>query len=133
MNADGYVTDYGNQWEEITGLTRDQTFNRKFLDAVHPDDVAEFVRALKEDIAAAKSLYVEYRVRDRDGEYIWMRAQAKPVFRPDGTVLRYYGCTDNIQELKRLQGRIFELESGVMDGNSLPKPDPFGDGLQPIS
>jgi diguanylate cyclase (GGDEF)-like protein/PAS domain S-box-containing protein len=71
----------------LTGWEPKETMQRGFSDMVHPDDLPK-VEALVEDLRkGAESATIEYRIRKRTGEYVWVEGGFR-VFGHPGTGLR---------------------------------------------
>ena len=69
---------------------------------VHPDDRAS--RFARWDEARRGGAYeCEYRMRRRDGEYRWFLGRALAIRDATGQVVRWYGCTTDIHDLKMAQ------------------------------
>ena len=78
---------------------------------VHPDDRAGLDQALAEYLAGTRARYdIEYRIRHRDGHWIWLQSRGKVVERSaDGAALRMLGTRMDISERKQAEARIAHL------------------------
>jgi len=82
-----------------------------WLDNVHPDDRPE-VEKLWQCVfdGSVDTFHAEYRFRDTDGGYRWLRNTGTVVYRtPEGRPLLYVGADSDISELKATQGRLADL------------------------
>jgi len=102
MDAEGNNLDTSSRWTEITGLSKEQTRNRGWLEALHPDDIEPTMNALREALRSGKHIDVEYRVKRIDLEWRWMRSRGSPRLGPPGEILRWYGSVEDIDARKRM-------------------------------
>lgn len=81
-----------------------------WTDNLHPDDAARVRRILQEHLAGQRVRFVaEYRLRNRNGHYIWVRDQGSVSERDArGAPVRVVGMVQDVTEQKMLQ---FELEA----------------------
>lgn len=118
-----YATIYvGPQIQQILGYAPEEFMNHKmFIDEIlHPED-RQRIQDYTEDVRARRGLYsIEYRVRDRWGEYRWFRDEAVLVRGPSDEALAWHGVIVEITGLKRSQHRDraasrvkVEQESGI--------------------
>ncbi len=118
-----YATIYVSpQIEQILGYTPQQFTNHKsFIEKImHPQDwqrVQEYTENVRERRGFAS---VEYRIRDRWGEYRWFRDEMVLVRGPSNKPLAWHGVIVEITGLKRSQERDravsrvkVEQESGI--------------------
>ena len=61
----------------MTGWQPDELLDHTFHDVVHPDDVAIVEATLKRLTAGADGCTCEYRVRKRNGDYLWAEASVR--------------------------------------------------------
>ena len=59
-------------------------FAEQSMDLVHPDDVAPFTQALNGLYATGGSATILYRVRHKDGHYVWIEANARRMPKNEG-------------------------------------------------
>ncbi len=97
---------------------------------IHPDDVIEAGRRLVDHLKAKTPLYeCEYRLRRRDGSYIWTLVRGKVVARdPDGRAQRMVGTQIDIERRKVAEQQIAHMAThDVLTG--LPNRALFRDRL----
>jgi PAS domain S-box-containing protein len=90
---------YGYSAEEV--CAEDDTW----LGNVHPDDRARVERAFEELFTKKKRYDVEYRIRRKDGTWIWLHDRSVATYEKDG---RWYadGVFSEITERKRMEEEL---------------------------
>ncbi|WP_436909119.1 PAS domain S-box protein [Halosimplex marinum] len=117
-------------YEEIYGrpvaeLDEDPT---AFVEAVHPDDRADYeadVERLIADVEAGdpEAAYEgEYRI-ERDGERRWVSVTRFPVENADGTVDRIVGRVQDVTERRRREREYEQIFDGVNDAITVFDPE----------
>ncbi|MDR3387368.1 MAG: EAL domain-containing protein [Rudaea sp.] len=86
--------------DQLVGGRREETVSTEQWreQAVHPDDLPQVQQRLREHIQGRSNFFEsEHRVRNVDGEWIWVLSRAKAVERDaDGKALRVCGTARNI-------------------------------------
>jgi PAS domain S-box-containing protein len=85
-------------WYEITGQTPETGLGFGWVEAIHPEDRK---RAREEFVLANSRLEpfrLEYRLRQKDGEYLWVIDSAAPRLGPGRQFLGYIGSVIDITE-----------------------------------
>ena len=91
--------------------------------AIHPDDLGTLMDTWLRLLASGESGEEAARLRRFDGVYRWFLFRAVPVHDAQGKIVRWYGTTTDIEELKRAEAllaaetRTLEMIAG---GASLP-------------
>jgi PAS domain S-box-containing protein len=98
MDAEGNNLQLSSQWEQITGLCKEQTRNLGWLQALHSDDVEPTMNALHEALHTGHPIDIEYRVKSVGGMWRWMRSRGSPRRGPLGEIIRWYGTVEDIDE-----------------------------------
>ena len=81
-DARGQLEWCNDRWYDVTGLTVEQTLREKgALEAVHPDDREVLFAHWERALATSSMTELEYRIRDRAGEYRWYLARVTPVWK----------------------------------------------------
>ena len=91
-------------YEEVWGRTVQSVYDdpTSFLDAVHPDDVAEVAAAMMR-VSQGIASRIEYRVRRPDGSVRWVWSRGFPVHDANGCVYRVVGTTEDITGRKQAE------------------------------
>lgn len=118
----GNIIEFGPRWTELVGFTAEETLGHGWLNAVHPDDARAVLPVWQHSLATGTPADVEYRIRCRDGSYLWMRARAAARRDSAGLITRWYGTLEDIDERKRVEAALREseefsrsiLESGIV-------------------
>jgi PAS domain S-box-containing protein len=100
-------------WHEYTGLSPEESQGWGWQGAFHPEDLPPLMEKWRKMLVSGESDEIEARLRRHDGVYRWflIRAQA---FRDDsGKIVRWYGTSTDIEDLKRAEEalRARELDS----------------------
>jgi len=103
-NPDGSADFLNRNFREYTGLSLEQGLGWGWMNAFHPDDrLREEWRAA---LAAGKPFEKEARLRRADGQYRWFLIRAVPLRDEQGNVVKWYGTTSDIEDLKRGEDRV---------------------------
>lgn len=111
-----YVSD---SWYERMGYGPGEVSGQQSIwwDLIHPDDAPKAQVAKEEHLKGATPFYkTEYRMRKKDGDYIWFEVRGKAIKEKDGRLRRFAGSMIDITEKKnyelRLHESYHELKSG---------------------
>lgn len=123
----------GEHWVRMLGRDpKSFTLTREEHNALtHPDDRERMIEAYRIQIAAARPVDVEYRMRHADGRYIWIHSRGRllhdaknvPV-RMIGTVVEITGRKANAERLEKRAMEATLLHEGVnlaAEAASLPE------------
>jgi len=90
-------------WEKLTGQTREQYSGFGYLDVVHPVDKPLVLKAEQSSLRNKTAYQIQFRVRQRNGSYSYVRSQGAPVCDDDGNVREWVGSISNIDEKRRAE------------------------------
>ncbi|MFD2785585.1 PAS domain-containing protein [Hymenobacter rubripertinctus] len=103
------VRDYFNpRWLEFTGRPVEQSLNKGWQQAVHPDDRERVVGRWEEAIAAGQPFQIEYRLRRHDGHYRWLLMRGLPRHDERGQLTMWVGAGTDIHDQKLLVQELLE-------------------------
>ncbi len=118
--ADGYHEYYNNHWHTYTGKSFDDTKGDQWSSILHPDDKARAEHTWQNSLETGELYEIEYRLRDKTGEYKWFLARALPIKNRYGFIKRWFGtCTDIHEQKLLLEAQIFLAEAGKVLSSSL--------------
>lgn len=96
-DTNGYFRRLNREWEKVLGYRLEELEGRRFLDLVHPDDVAATLAAIGELEANKQVLNFTNRYRCKDGSYRWIEWRSVP---SDTDI---YAAARDITDRKRVQ------------------------------
>jgi PAS domain S-box-containing protein len=97
-------SDFNNQrWLEYTGLSADQAEGWGYTDVIHPDDYERLIPKWAAAFATGELIEDEARLRRADGQYRWFLHRAVPLRDEEGSILKWYGTSTDIEDLKRAE------------------------------
>jgi PAS domain S-box-containing protein len=77
-----------------------------YLDVVHEEDRKDVEAALARAIQSRGRYDIEYRVRQKDGEFRWLQARGRVAGDEAGNALRFDGAVMDITERKRVDEKL---------------------------
>jgi len=113
-----HATMLGYEPSELTA-SQEEWENR-----IHPDDKKAIFQILDEHLAGKRdSFEIEYRLRTKSGDYVWVLGRGKVVtYNDDGSPARMVGTNIDITERKRAEEAKTEYQTlirGIMDNAGL--------------
>jgi PAS domain S-box-containing protein len=95
---------YGYTFEEIRQKGKELWFDR-----IHPDDSEKVLNSYKLLFSEGKKFDIEYRIQNRDGDWIWLHDKSENIVEQDG--IRYaYGAFLDITKRKKAEEALRESE-----------------------
>ena len=117
---DGSVDFINRRWLEFSGFSLDQALGWGWADTLHPEDRDRLVKAFRAAIASGNAMEAEARMRSADDQYRWLLFRSVPQRDRSGKILKWYGKSMDITEIKRAEEereRLHELESELAHMN----------------
>lgn len=113
-------TEFQNQrWLDYVGLTPDEAQAGRWREAIHPDDVEQYMKRWLEIKTSQKAGEAEARFRRFDGTYHWFLMRVVPVRDERGEIVRWYGTNTDIENLKRAEMELRRSESILAEGEAM--------------
>ncbi|MEX2274480.1 MAG: PAS domain-containing protein [Actinomycetota bacterium] len=96
------------QYEQITGYTADERVHDKemWLRLLHPDDREQVIAESDRTNRTGDPFRLEYRMRHRDGHWVWVRDEASLVGGEDGEPQRWQGILLDITDQRRAEDNL---------------------------
>ncbi|HMY20620.1 MAG TPA: PAS domain-containing protein, partial [Polyangium sp.] len=89
------------QWIDYTGIQDAEQLGYGWLDQVHPADRDQVREAWRSSVKTGVRFDIAFRIRRSDGTYRWFKTRAAPILDAQGTVLKWYGTSTDVDDLKR--------------------------------
>jgi PAS domain S-box-containing protein len=104
------VVFFSPRYKEMLGLDEDEPFSlHEWQQRIHPDDVERVLAANGKCTSGQEDHFeVEYRMRHKDGGYLWILGRGASLRRPDGAVYRMAGTHTDITGRKRVEEALLD-------------------------
>ena len=101
------------QWRRLTGQTAEQVRDFGWLDAVHPDDLAEVEHDWRTAVAQGAVFDSEYRVRRAGGGWAHVWVRSAPLRDDAGEVVEYIGLYHDVTDRVRQERATRRLQADL--------------------
>ena len=100
------------RWKRILGYEDHELDNRHetFTGALHPEDHDRVMEATRAHLEERVPYDLEYRLRCKNGSYVWIHAKGQAIWDEFGTPLRMAGSNADITERKRSEQALHDSE-----------------------
>lgn len=98
----GEMNFFNKRWYNYTGFSLEQSMGWGWRDAIHPDDIENFMEKYREVLQSGNIFEAESRYRrGSDGAYRWHLNRAMPLHNENGEIVLWVGTATDIEEQKR--------------------------------
>lgn len=104
---DGKLEFLNRRWLEYSGLSLQQAIAQP-TSTIHPEDLAAVMEKWGSHMASGEAYEGEMRLRRADGEYRWFLVRTVPLVDEHGQVLKWYGTSTDIEDLKQAERTVQE-------------------------
>jgi PAS domain S-box-containing protein len=104
---------FSSRWKQMRGFTDDEIRNSpdESLSRIHPDDYDRVMAAVDDHFAGrTEFLEAEYRVKRKDGSYMWVLNRAQGLRDESGEIVRISGSDTDITQRKLAEEALRESE-----------------------
>ncbi len=109
---DGTTEYCNNRALDYLGRTFDQMKNWNWVDSIHSEDRQRVVDDWKRSLATGEEHRIEARIRNGiTGEYRWFLTHAVPQRDEDGKILRWFGTSTDIDDIKKAEQDLKQSEA----------------------
>ncbi|MEG3437578.1 GAF domain-containing protein [Pannus brasiliensis CCIBt3594] len=109
---------YSDRWKTMRGFDPEEVGDRleEWSDAIHPEDSEPVMAALDDHFAGKTEFFeMEYRVRCKDGSYLWILDRGKALRDESGRVIRMSGSETDISARKQAEEALERYAHEVED------------------
>jgi PAS domain S-box-containing protein len=111
--TNGNLMDISSRWVQLTGMSCDQARNLGWLEALHLEETALTMKALKEALNTAQPIDIVHRVKTVSGNWKWLRARGTPSYGPSGKIVCWYGGCEDIDAFKEMEEALHIRSAGT--------------------
>lgn len=102
---------FNKTWLGFTGRTLEQEYGNGWTQGVHPDDICQCMETYSNAFDQRMPFEMEYRLRDKNGNYRWVIDIGRPFFELDDQFAGYIGSCYDITENKEAHNELKELNA----------------------
>ncbi len=110
---DKLPTYFNKAWLEFTGRSMDQERSKGWKEGVHPDDLAKISQTYGPAVDRREPFVMQYRLKNRDGEFRWITDHGVPRYGPGGNFRGYVGACLDITDLLKKEATLRQFEERV--------------------
>ena len=112
LNQEGEFVYVSPRWREVFGYELNEAVGRPFIPFVHHEDVPMCLQALQETMSTGgKRSGIEYRVKHKDGSYVWYTANVSLIEDPASGKPMLVGIGRDISERRNAEQALKESEA----------------------
>ncbi|MEO1123968.1 MAG: PAS domain-containing protein [Cyanobacteria bacterium J06639_16] len=102
---------YAPRFKAILGYQDHEMENQfsAFESRLHPDDHDRVLTAVRDHLERQAPYDVEYRLQNKQGNYLWIHAQGQAIWHKTGKPTRMAGSISDITERKQTEAQIYEI------------------------
>ncbi len=116
-DAQGRVNYYNNRAQEFDGFCKGESGVWTWASVLHPEDVQPTVDAWQTAVRTGSTYQVEHRAKRADGRFVWYLSRAKPIRDRNGRIVKWFGTTTDIDELKNSERSLDEARQSAEKAN----------------
>jgi len=94
--------------QKISGFSREEVMGKKPMEFMHPDDIQRSIKLFQEALKNGEG-FGEFRLRHKDGSYVWMEVNAKIIVDKKGETKAVLVSRD-INERKLIEEKLKQAE-----------------------
>lgn len=99
-------TYFNKQWLDFTGRSLEQELANGWAKGIHPEDYAHCMEVFAGSFDKRVRFEMEYRLRNKAGQYRWVYDSGTPRFSSDGGFLGYIGSCIDITQRKESEEQL---------------------------
>jgi len=123
LDAGSRITYANSRMADLLGFRPEEMVGLQVADFVHPGDIADFTRRMRERRSGVTSRF-ERRYNRRDGSTITLLVSASPIMDDDGTFRGSFAMFTDITDRKKAEDALKESEArlkSVLAGSPIPQ------------
>src|SRR6185369_14172357 len=105
-SSDGAMTWYNERWREYTGMEEKDLLGDGRLHAYAPEVLPAMLSRWRLSVETGHPFEMEFPIRSRDGQYRWFLTRANPMRDSGGRILRWFGTSTDVDQVKRVQEQL---------------------------
>ena len=103
LSKDGIIIDINPAWLEVLGYQENEVIGKWYGDFLHPDVLPTFIKNFPKLKSCGKVGNVPFRIRRKDGTYIYISLDGHSAYNSDGSFKQTYCVFKDITEQKQAE------------------------------
>ena len=113
---DGTIIYFSSSVKELLGYEPDELKDKLPYTALHPEDRKRIKQESRLSVLAKKtSTVLQYRIRKKNGEYIWLETYIRPIFNEQHQIKKLQTSSRDITERKKAEAALEKSEKKYRD------------------
>ena len=108
---DGQGDFLNEQFYALTGVSPGSGIKDGWLRVIDPQDLDRVLSAWEHSVKTGSPHHVEFRIRDKNGQYRWVACRAQVVRDASGQIVKWVGAAADVHELKQTQLALSAAEA----------------------
>lgn len=92
--------------KDILGYTSEELVGSSPYDNIHPEDEKQVKDTLQSVVFTGNSATLEYRMRRKDGSYVWLESHAHPFYDDNGSMTGFQSSSRDISKRKEFEASL---------------------------
>jgi two-component system, cell cycle sensor histidine kinase and response regulator CckA len=109
-DAEGKSVYINPLWQQISGLSPQESLGDFWLQAIHPEDRNTVIESWQRTVSSRQSWISEHRLLTPQDQTRWVRTLVNPMYSSKGQFLGYVGTIENITEKKNLEAQFLRAQ-----------------------
>ena len=110
-NNQGEFNFFNTAWQELTGKNLGSQIFKGWIENIHKDDKLTFVESFNRFFGKKEKIEMEFRIEDKNSEYIWMLFVGDPFYDIKGNFDGYMGVCLDISNRKSLEFELLKAKN----------------------
>jgi len=105
---------YSERWKSMLGFSDIEFPNdiKSFEERIHPDDIEKVNSVFLNHLNKKTDFYEnKFRIRHKDGRYIWIHDRGKAIFNKEGIPIRIVGTHTDITEKQKIEDELHQYQA----------------------
>lgn len=108
-DAEGLCSYLSPRWKDLTGREPEDCLGTAWLELLHPNDREHAWSTWQMALESKSNYQTEFRLRQPNGEYLWVLALGLPLTNQSGEIVKWLGSLTDIQEKKLHESKLAQL------------------------
>lgn len=116
-DADMMFSFFNQTWLTVTGRTPEAEVGYGWMSGIHPGDRQQWQQTYESSFSQQQAFSIEHRLRQQDGNYVWMLSTGKPRYTLDEKFCGYIGITTDITAMKQADAQCQMVSTELLRSN----------------